>query len=105
MFATRTDQENLAYSHQQAAASKPLNQGAKGLESKTPANKQFKTPFRGNKQDENNVFLDSKTGGGKGKQQIFTTVKKGNGLDKDAFVTPAGRICPSDSGHGYSHNA
>lgn len=85
MFATRTDQENLAYSHQQAAAAKPLNQ------TKTPANKQLKTPFRGGKQDENKVFLNGKAGGGKAKENIFTTVKKGgNGANKDAFITPAG---------------
>lgn len=95
MFATRADQENLAYSHQAAAATKPLNQ------TRTPGNKTLKTPFRGNKQDENNVFGGGKTGlktGGKPKQNLFTDAKKANDFGKDAFVTPAGKTS-SMAGH------
>lgn len=82
MFAARVDQENTIHAHQQAAASKPLNQGLKGLTAKTPARK---IPLN----DENATEQFGKTGGlktnGKGN-------KAGNGgkLDKNAFVTPAG---------------
>ncbi|THZ65167.1 hypothetical protein D6C86_02100, partial [Aureobasidium pullulans] len=76
MFAARADQENLAYAHQAAAATKPLNQQAK-----TPANKAPKTPFRRNQNDENDAFQSGfKTG---------KTTKKAN-LDHNAFITPAG---------------
>lgn len=76
MFSTRINQENLTYNHQQTAAAKPLNQGIKGLESKTPGPKAPKTPFR--RQDENTIQFN-KSG-----------LKTGGKAKQDAFVTPAG---------------
>jgi len=76
MFSTRIGQENLTYNHQQTAAAKPLNQGIKGLESKTPGPKAPKTPFR--RQDENAIQFN-KSG-----------LKTGGKAKQDAFVTPAG---------------
>lgn len=93
MFATRIDQENLTYDHQTAAAAKPLNQGSKPLGSKTPGNKAPKTPFRGNRNDENNTNFPGKTGlktGKKGDEDIFTGANKSLAFNKNAFVTPAG---------------
>jgi hypothetical protein len=52
MFAAR-DQENLVHGHQQVAASKPLNQGTRGLQPKTPGNKYPKTPLKVPLNDEN----------------------------------------------------
>jgi hypothetical protein len=82
MFAARADQENTIHAHQQAAASKPLNQTA------------HKTPFKIPLNDENATEQLGKTGGLKtnGKGNIDLTVgKNGRGkLDKSAFVTPAG---------------
>lgn len=73
MFAAR-DQENLVHAHQSAAAGKPLNQGVRTLQPKTPGNN-LKTPFRPARNDENrNLTLK----GGK------------TGLEKHAFVTPLG---------------
>lgn len=82
------DQENLVHGHQQAAAAKPLNQGTRGLQPKTPGNKYPKTPLKIPLNDENAVTGPGKTGKGKGlgglasgKQTVF---------DKNAFVTPMG---------------
>lgn len=86
MFAARTDQENLAYDHQRAAAAKPLNQP---LGTKTPGNKAPKTPFRKQLNDENDAFNTTFKTGKKG-GTLFTKGKKAAELDKDAFVTPAG---------------
>lgn len=86
MFATRNNNENAIYEQQTAAAAKPLNQGVKGLQPKTPGNKQApKTPFTRRQNDENAAFVPGKTGG-KGKEG------KGEGGkdDRSAFVTPAG---------------
>ena len=86
MYATRADQENLAYNHQRAAAAKPLNQP---LAAKTPGNKAPKTPFKKQLNDENdtynNAFKTAKKSGA-----LFTKGKKPVELDKNAFVTPAG---------------
>ena len=80
MFAARNLDENAINAQQQVAASKPLNQSVRGLAPKTPANKPaFKTPARGNKNDENSKLDFGKTGGG----------KEGGKLDRNAFVTPA----------------
>lgn len=76
MFSTRVDQENLVYNHQAAAAAKPLNQ------TKTPGNKAPKTPFRANRNDENNAFLRGKS--------AFKETKGKDFVKPDAFVTPAG---------------
>ncbi|QDS72821.1 hypothetical protein FKW77_006769 [Venturia effusa] len=82
MFAARVDQENTIHAQQQAAASKPLNQGLKGLAAKTPARK---IPLN----DENATeILGGKTGGLKSNGKGLT--KNGGKLDKSAFVTPAG---------------
>ncbi|MBE7181569.1 MAG: hypothetical protein INR71_10250 [Terriglobus roseus] len=89
MFATRNDQENLVHDHHQAAAAKPLNQGLKGFPSKPPAPK---TPFRAARNDENAVAA-GKSGlktNGKAKETDLFGGKKGAGMDKAAFVTPAG---------------
>ena len=76
MFSTRIGQENLTYNHQTIAAAKPLNQGVKGLESKTPGPKAPKTPFR--RQDENTIQFKK------------SALKTGGKAKQDAFITPAG---------------
>jgi hypothetical protein len=45
------DQENLTHAHHTTAAAKPLNQGVRALQPKTPGN--FKTPFRPAQNNEN----------------------------------------------------
>lgn len=96
MLAAR-DQENLVHVHQTAAASKPLNQGTKTLQPKTPGNKVPKTPFKIPLNDKpGNTVL----GGGKnglkarfgGNENLVTGGKKGVIGDKTAFVTPLGII-------------
>ena len=79
MFAVR-DQENLVHGQQAAAASKPLNQGVRQLQPKTPGNKVPKTPFKIPLNDEN---ANNGFGAGKG-----TLKMKGAG--SNAFVTPMG---------------
>jgi len=65
------------HAHRTTAAGKPLNQGVRGLQPKTPGN--FKTPFRASKNDENNpIGFTGKAGGKDG----------GIKLDKNALVTP-----------------
>lgn len=84
MLAAR-DQENLVHGHQQAAASKPLNQITK-----TPGNKYPKTPLKIPLQDEN---APAGFGGKsvKGKElEGFAIGKNGKTFDKNAFVTPMG---------------
>ena len=94
MLAAR-DQENLVHVHQTTAASKPLNQGTKTLQPKTPGNKVPKTPFK--------LLLDGKPGntvvGGvknglkaraAGNENLVIGGKKGGAGDKSAFVTPLG---------------
>lgn len=73
MLAAR-DQENLVHAHQSTAAGKPLNQGVRGLQPKTPGNN-GKTPFRPASNDEN---------------RNLTAKDAKPGLEKNAFVTPAG---------------
>jgi hypothetical protein len=81
MLAARIDQENLVHEQQTAAAGKPLNQGLRGFNAKTPGNKAPKTPFKVPLNDENSQFNGGKT--------LLKT--NGKGLDKiSAFVTPAG---------------
>jgi hypothetical protein len=94
MFAAR-DQENLVHGHQQAAASKPLNQGARNALPKTPGNKFPKTPLKIPLHDENaplgfgggKSVLGTK---GKGYENLMTGGKNGTGADRNAFVTPMG---------------
>lgn len=73
MFSTRANQENLVHAHQAAAASKPLNQGIRGLEAKTPNPKAPKTPFRAARQDENNFIRQSGFRADKSKHDVFVT--------------------------------
>ncbi|KAI9375446.1 hypothetical protein BJX61DRAFT_142353 [Aspergillus egyptiacus] len=86
MLALR-DQENLVHSHQTVAASKPLNQGARQLQPKTPGVRAPKTPFKVPLKDENDPLAF-------GKGTIKKTVGKQNENArpsvKDAFVTPMG---------------
>ena len=78
MLAAR-DQENLVNAHHTTAASKPLNQGVRALNPKTPSN--LKTPFRASRNDENRPidFKGQKAVGKDGPSK----------LDRNAFVTPA----------------
>ncbi|KAI9697595.1 MAG: hypothetical protein M1836_004545 [Candelina mexicana] len=94
MLAAR-DQENLAYGHHTAAASKPLNQGSKQLAPKTPGNKAPKTPFKIPLNDENAIagFGGGKTGlktNIKGNENFNFGPSKGGAVDRNAFVTPLG---------------
>jgi len=94
MLAAR-DQENFVHGHQQAAASKPLNQGTRQLAPKTPGNKAPKTPFKVPLNDENGpgFFGAGKSvlkPNGKGNENLVTGAKKGGLGDKDAFKTPMG---------------
>ncbi len=68
MLAAR-DQENLVHARQQTAAGKPLNQGIRALNPKTPSN--LKTPFRPARNDENRQAKDGPSK-----------------LEKNLFVTP-----------------
>lgn len=95
MLAAR-DQENLVYSHQTNAAGKPLNQGIRGLQSKTPGQRAPKTPFKAFPSDENNaVFIGAQKTGikawNKGDENRLQTNKNDGKLDSNAFVTPVGR--------------
>lgn len=98
MFASRTHNENAIYEQQTAAASKPLNQGVKGLAPKTPGNKAPKTPFKVPLNDENAVLGPGKTGG-KGKQAALFGEGKGGKAESNAFVTPAGKNCIEEYFH------
>ncbi|KAF8850528.1 hypothetical protein BDZ45DRAFT_632798 [Acephala macrosclerotiorum] len=85
MLAAR-DQENLVHGHQQAAASKPLNQTTRGLQPKTPGNKYPKTPLKIPLNDENAPTGFGKTGKGKGLENLISGKKAT--FDKNAFITP-----------------
>ena len=85
MLALR-DQENLVHAHQTVAASKPLNQGARTLQPKTPGARAPKTPFKIPLNDENDpLAFGKKTVKGTGKQKDNTKLSV-----KDAFATPMG---------------
>ena len=74
------------HSHQTTAAAKPLNQGAKPLQPKTPGTRAPKTPFKVPLNDENNpLALGKKTVKGNGIRN------DGVKLGKDTFVTPLGK--------------
>lgn len=94
LFIAR-DQENLVHTHQQTAASKPLNQGLKQLPPKTPG----QTPFRRGLNNENNPGLFTgkgafKNGGGLGggagggENTVLRTGKTG----KQDLITPMGEL-------------
>lgn len=91
MLAAR-DQENLVHSHQTTAAAKPLNQGARQLNPKTPG-KRIKTPLKVPLNDENDPLAFGKktvkNNGSRGENMALSG-KSGLGGDKSAFVTPAG---------------
>jgi hypothetical protein len=94
MLAAR-DQENLVHGLQQVAASKPLNQGTRGLQPKTPGNKYPKTPLKIPLNDENvPMSFGGKSAKGKGAENLVTGGKKGATVDKNAFVTPMGTRFP-----------
>lgn len=78
MLAAR-DQENLVNAHYTTAAAKPLNEGVRALNSKTPSN--LKTPFRASRNDENRP-IDFKG-------QKAVTKDGPSKSDRNAFVTPA----------------
>lgn len=104
MFTAR-DQENLVHGHQAAAASKSLNQGARQLAPKTPANRPPKTPFKLPLNDENGAaaFGGGKLGlntVGRGNGNIVMTSKKGGLADKNAFVTPMGTLYSRHTDYG-----
>ncbi|PLN76425.1 hypothetical protein BDW42DRAFT_178685 [Aspergillus taichungensis] len=83
MLALR-DQENLVHAHQTVAAAKPLNQGARTLQPKTPGARAPKTPFKIPLNDENDpLAFGKKTVKGTGKQKDNTKLSV-----KDAFATP-----------------
>ena len=91
MFAAR-DQENLVHGHHQVAASKPLNHSTRGLQPKTPGNKFPKTPLKLPLNDENALGgFGGKSGKGKGLENMVTG-KKGATFDKNAFITPMGKL-------------
>lgn len=96
MLAAR-DQENLVYSHQTNAASKPLNQATRGLQPKTPGQRAPKTPFKNLGNDENNppIFGSQKTGLkalGKGVENRAQPKQKDGKVESEVFVTPLGRV-------------
>jgi hypothetical protein len=95
MLAAR-DQENLVYSHQTNAASKPLNQSIRGPQSKTPGRQAAKTPFKKSVNDENNpaVFEGLRTGRkalAKGDANRLQDKQQDGKHKSNAFVTPIGR--------------
>ena len=94
MLAAR-DQENLAYSHQTNAASKPLNQSIRGLQSKTPGRGAAKTPFKKLVSDENDpaVFEAPKTSLNilaRGDDNGLHDKRRDGKFNGNAFVTPVG---------------
>jgi hypothetical protein len=95
MLAAR-DQENLVHARQTTAAAKPLNQGIRQLQPKTPGNKVPKTPFKVPLNDENDPLrIGGKTGlkiNGKGNENLLQSTKKDVVVSKNAFVTPMGMI-------------
>jgi hypothetical protein len=94
MLAAR-DQENLVHGHQQVAASKPLNQGARGLQPKTPGNRFPKTPLKVPLQDENALGgFGGRSVKGKGLENLATG-KKGATFNQSDFVTPMGTTARS----------
>jgi len=91
MLAAR-DQENLVHGLQQVAASKPLNQSTRSLQPKTPGPQNTKTPLKIPLRDENAPGgFGGKSGKGKGIENMATG-KKGMTFDKNAFVTPMGKL-------------
>ena len=99
MFVAR-DQENLVHARQTAAISKPLNQGVRQLQPKTPGNRLPKTPFKGAGNDENNLapFGAGKQGLTVRRNQNGDNGKLGGGngaVDKRPLATPLGKAFTS----------
>jgi hypothetical protein len=86
MLAAR-DQENLVHAHQTTAAGKPLNQGLRQLQPKTPGTRAPKTPFKVPLNDENDLLAfgkkTAKATGGRNENTLKPA--------KDAFITPMGK--------------
>lgn len=80
------DQENLVNAHSTAAASKPLSQGLKGLQPKTPGNKSIQTPHRARFADEN---TDATVRRGKNGQKEDLVLKTGGKITRIVAGTPA----------------
>jgi hypothetical protein len=99
MFATQ-DRENLINAHQQAAASKPLNQSVRGLGTKTPG---AKTPFRGLGNENATVLAGKSVLQTKGKGNENTLQLKGKDA-KQQFATPAGKDTTSTHAASRSSN-
>lgn len=87
MLALR-DQENLVHAHQTTAAAKPLNQGTRQLQPKTPGTRAPKTPFKVPLNDENDPLAFGK------KTIKLNGNRNENAIKpaKDAFITPLGRM-------------
>lgn len=85
------------HAHQTVAAGKPLNQGTKQLQPKTPGARAPKTPFKVPLNDENDPLAF-------GKKTIKATGRRNENLKpaKDAFVTPMGKD-PSERASGSSY--
>nr|POE82774.1 hypothetical protein CFP56_68178 [Quercus suber] len=83
MFATRSNNENAIYDQQTAAAAKPLNQGLKGLASKTPVHKSVHKIAL----NDENAVVRTKRGDKDG--GLIGTEGKGDKVDKTAISTPA----------------
>lgn len=96
MLAAR-DQENLVNTHRTAAAGKPLNQGTRQLNPKTPGQR-IKTPFKVALNDENDPLAFGKKtikNNGNRNENLVLPGKSGFGGDKNAFVTPSGTFTTS----------
>ncbi|TAQ84539.1 hypothetical protein B7494_g7137 [Chlorociboria aeruginascens] len=91
MLAAR-DQENLVHGHQQVASSKPLNQGTRSVQPKTPGYRFPKTPLKVPLNDENAPagFGGKSVLGTKGKGQENAVTVTGKKAVNNAFVTPMG---------------
>lgn len=94
MFAAR-DQENLVHSQQTTAAAKPLNQGIRQLQPKTPGNRALKTPIRVPLNDENNPLSfgpgkQPALGARNQNENALKPSKDGIPGDKRPLVTPVG---------------
>ena len=92
MLAAR-DQENLIHARQTAAAAKPVNQGIRALQPKTPGNNAPKTPFEVPLNDENHPLTlgGKKTDKvhGNQKENLMRQGKDGIG-ENHTFITPLG---------------
>lgn len=83
------DQENLVHAHQTVAAAKPLNQGPKQLQPRTPGTRAPRTPFKVPLNDENNpLAFGNKSVKGNGNRT--GNVKPANN-NNNALATPLGK--------------